>query len=50
MYRKRNTRTLSVMNWPQSPDHPDREQNKNQPTFKEELCVLQFWRTIPEDY
>jgi len=33
-------------------DHLDREQNKRQPTFKEELWdVLQeAWITIPEDY
>jgi len=49
------------MNPPQNPDlviveavwdHLDREQNKRQPTSKEELWnVLQeAWRTIPGDY
>ena len=54
-------RSYGGMNPPQIPDltiieavwdHLNREQNKRQPTSKEELWdVLQeAWRTIPEDY
>jgi len=33
-------------------DYLDREQNKRQPTSKEELwgILQEAWRTIPEDY
>ena len=63
-YLKRKTadETLTVMDWlPQNPDlniieavwdHQDRERNKGQPKFKEELWeVLKVTKyNIPEDY
>ena len=53
-------RSHGGMNPPQSPDlnmieaawdHLDREQNKRQPTSKEELwdVLKEAWRTIPEE-